>query len=236
MRPSSKLLLVYYYHCTCTLFKIPSWFLCCTCCCIHSRIPYLYEDAFHWYESFDPLGELLTKPNPTPVLDVMDRVLNYLVSACLWPSDRIHLFGFAQGGCVVAETALRRWQASPPAPSSGSTSLASHPLGSVVTVEGPLLSYPTIKPPCAIPVLYFHRSKLTSSSDLTSLQKGFAYVNEARCPGQEGMPRGKEEWTIMMEFWSRMLSSRTPEMGGLHPVLSGGPPVPSSTSEVIDDV
>lgn len=201
------------------------------------RVPYLYEDAFQWYESFDRFGELLTQPNPTPALDVMDRVLGYLTTECSWPSDRIHLFGFAQGGSVAAEVALRRWTASlPPASSSSTAEATPLPLASIVTVDGPLLSYPTVKPPCAVPALFFHRSKQASSIALTALKKGFSSLNESRFPGsQEGMPRGKEEWAKVVEFWSRMLSSRMPEMDGLHPVLSGGPAIPSSsnsTSEI----
>lgn len=190
------------------------------------RIPYLYEDAFQWYESFDPLGELLANPNPTPALDVMDRVLGYLVSSCSWPPERIHLFGYAQGGSVAAEMALRRWKLSVPAPSSNSPAPATLPLGSIVTVDGSLLSYPTLKPACAIPALYFHHTEEGSSDALVSFRKGFSSVNEVRFPGQAGMPRGKE-WGKIVEFWSRMLSSRLTEMEGLHPVLSGGPSPPA---------
>jgi hypothetical protein len=153
----------------------------------------------------------------------MERVLDYLTSSCSWPSERIHLFGFAQGGSVAAEIALRRWKVSVPAPSSGSSTPAKLPLGSIVTVDGTLLSYPTFTPACAIPALYFHHSEQESTKALGSFRKGFSKVNEARFPGREGMPRSKEEWAKIVEFWSRMLSSRPPEMEGLHPVLSVAP-------------
>lgn len=192
------------------------------------RIPYLYEDAFQWYESFDQLGELLTDPNPTLALDMMDRVLEYLTSSCSWPPERIHLFGFAQGGSVAAEVALRRWKISIPAPSSGSSTPPKLPLGSIVIVDGPLLSYPTFEPACATPALCFHHSEQESTKRFGSFRKGFSKTNEVRFPGQEGMPRSKEEWAKIVEFWSRMLSSRLPEMEGLHPVLSGGPSLPAA--------
>jgi len=191
-----------------------------------SKIPYLYEDAFQWYESFDPLGELLASPNPTPALDVMDQVLDYLISSCSWPPERIHLFGYAQGGSVAAEIALRRWKASVSSLSPGSSNVAKLPLGSIVAVDGPLLSYPTLKPPCAIPALYCHHSKQEPSSAVMSFRKGFSFVNEVQFPGQDGMPRNKGEWDKIVTIWSRMLSSRLPEMEGLYPVLSGGPSAP----------
>lgn len=199
----------------------------------------MYEEAFQWYESFDQLGELLTNPNPTPAIDVMNRVLEYLVTKCSWPADRIHVFGFGQGGSLAAELALKRWKTSLPPPSSSasppvsgdvstSDAPASLPLGSIVSVEGPLLSFPTVQPKCSIPLLFFHHSSSSgSSSALTSFKKGFSAVNEARFAGQEGMPRSKEEWAKVVEFWSRVLSARMPDMDGLHPVISGGPAPPS---------
>ncbi|KAF8311991.1 hypothetical protein DL93DRAFT_2149541 [Clavulina sp. PMI_390] len=201
-----------------------------------SKIPYLDdEDAFQWYESFDRFGDLLTQPNPTSALDVMDRVLNYLTSECSWPPDRIHLFGFAQGGSVALEITVRRWKASLPAPSATADPSANAPLpiASVVSADGPLISYPTFKPLCATPILFFHRGAQANGPVVSSLKKGFSYVNEVAAPMPPsqaqvgGMPRGKDEWAKVIEFWSRMLSSRTPEMDGLHPVLSGGPSLPT---------
>ncbi|KAI0632647.1 hypothetical protein C8Q77DRAFT_1158130 [Trametes polyzona] len=57
--------------------------------------PYLYEEAYRWYTSFDPLGELLDRPNPTPVLELLSKVVNHLVKDCAWPPQRIHFFGCA---------------------------------------------------------------------------------------------------------------------------------------------
>ena len=199
------------------------------------RVPYLYEDAFQWYESFDPLGDLLPNPNPTPALEVMGRVVEYLKATCLWPADRMHLFGFGQGGTLAAEFALARWKRALPAQSaagpsdntsSGAAARLLLPLASLVSIEGPLLSFPTLKPPCAIPTLYFHRSFQTTSASIRSFEKGFSDVKEARCEGQEGMPRNKSEWGQVIQFWGRVLASRLPDMDGLHPVISGGPSVP----------
>lgn len=51
-------------------------------------------------------------------------------------------------------------------------------------------------------------------------------MSEVQFPGQDGMPRNKGEWVRIVDFWSRVLSSRLPEMEGLYPVLSGGPSAP----------
>ncbi|KAF8867427.1 hypothetical protein CPB85DRAFT_1246968, partial [Mucidula mucida] len=97
------------------------------------QIPYLYEQAFQWYESFDPLGELIPHPNPTAALDLLSNITEHLVNGCHWPPARIHFFGFAQGGSVAAEFGIR-WVKS---------HLDSN-FGSITSVAGPLLSYPTL--------------------------------------------------------------------------------------------
>ena len=77
---------------------------------ISIRIPFLYEQAFQWYTSFDPLGELIERPNPTPALDLLTKVIGHLVQDCRWPPQRIHFFGFAQGGTVAAEFGMTWWK------------------------------------------------------------------------------------------------------------------------------
>ncbi|EKM78385.1 hypothetical protein AGABI1DRAFT_75973, partial [Agaricus bisporus var. burnettii JB137-S8] len=74
------------------------------------KIPYLYEEAYQWYESFDPLGELLPHPNPTPAIQLLEKIVLYLTTECQWPLQRIHWFGFAQGGSVIVEFALWWWK------------------------------------------------------------------------------------------------------------------------------
>jgi hypothetical protein len=194
------------------------------------RIPYLYEDAFQWYESFDQLGELLAHPNPTPALDILDRIIHYLIepetdNGCGWPLDRIHFFGFGQGGTLVAECALRLWKRQL-GNAAGRDNPSRGQIASIVSVEGPLLEFPTVKPPCASPSLYFHRSKRASDPSVSTFHKGFSDVKEVRVGGAEGMPRSKGEWAGIVEFWGRVLASRMPEMEGLHPIISGGPTLP----------
>ncbi|CDO76512.1 hypothetical protein BN946_scf184712.g2 [Trametes cinnabarina] len=135
------------------------------------KIPFLYEEAYQWYTSFDPLGELLERPNPTPALELLSKVADHLINECSWQPNRIHLFGFAQGGSVAAEFALKFWkselslqQKSLPSSLPGSDALGSEPrsLASVVTVCGPLLSYPTLQKPCPTPIFVFHRARQPS--------------------------------------------------------------------------
>jgi hypothetical protein len=180
------------------------------------RIPYLYEEAFQWYESFDPLGEVIASPNPTKGLDFLAGVLSHLTKDCSWPPQRIHLFGLMQGGSVAAEGVLGWWRQQPQ--SAGPTDA----LGSLVSIAGPMLSYPTIARPCPTPVLVFERSNTMPSDALTAFRKGFSMVTGVKKPG-EGMPRSKEEWEPIMRFWSEQLRRR--QVDGLYEVMDDINPI-----------
>ncbi|KAH9829261.1 uncharacterized protein C8Q71DRAFT_718508 [Rhodofomes roseus] len=186
------------------------------------QIPFLYEQAFQWYTSFDPLGELLEQPNPTPALDLLDRVLAHLTGDCAWPPGRIHLFGFAQGGTVAAEYTLRWWRAELER-QRADAGYALRPLGTVVSVSGSLLSYPTLSTLCPTPVLLFHRAPPAESAlkaaDLSAFRKGFSHFVEVQRGSRDGMPASKDEWEPIMRFWSERLSKRP--MEGLYEVMSG---------------
>ncbi|KAI0820505.1 hypothetical protein BC628DRAFT_848418 [Trametes gibbosa] len=198
------------------------------------KIPFLYEEAYQWYTSFDPLGELLAQPNPTPALELIARVVEHLVRDCAWPPHRIHLFGFAQGGSVAAEFALRYWrtaQALHPKSFSSTMDSASSSaglpwLGSVISISGPLLSYPTVQKQCPTPLLIFHRpapaDTAMPSDAVTGLKKGFAKVEEVKMKG-DGMPRSRDEWEPIMRFWSDHLGRRP--IDGLYEVMSGAVPL-----------
>jgi predicted esterase len=170
-------------------------------------IPFLEEDdpeAYQWYPTYDDLGELLTNPNPSSILQSLVAFLELLIAECSWQSSRIHLFGFAQGGSVAIELALL-W-----------SRLKGTDLGSVITVAGPLLSYPTISS-CTSPVLVIHRPGSSDSAlrpaDLSAIRKGFTgrVIEEKFSSKKEGMPAGKDEWEPLMRFWSETLSRRAPE-------------------------
>ncbi|KIJ16351.1 hypothetical protein PAXINDRAFT_132259 [Paxillus involutus ATCC 200175] len=204
------------------------------------QIPYLYEQAFQWYSSFDPLGDIIERPNPTPALEVIAKVLNYLTTDCTWPPNRIHIFGFGQGGSVAAESALAWWkrelararmkskieevnegEKDSGTPSNNEDVQTPRSLGSVVSISGPLLSYPTFDTPCQTPLLLFHRASLAKGA-FTSFSKGFARAQEvvkSGGQGEESMPRSRDEWKPVMQFWSEVLGRR---MGnGLYEVMTG---------------
>lgn len=199
------------------------------------QIPFLYEQAYQWYTSFDPLGDLIDRPNPTPALDLLRIVISHLVDDCNWPPLRIHLFGFAQGGSVAVESVVSWWKGElartrklqvtenreHDEEDDDRRGNITRQLGSVVTVGGPLLSYPTLEKPCPTPLLIFHRGSLCKSA-FASFSKAFAKVQEVerRDGGQDArMPCSKDEWEPIMRFWSEVLGRRTGE--DLYEVMSG---------------
>ncbi|KIK99537.1 hypothetical protein PAXRUDRAFT_822613 [Paxillus rubicundulus Ve08.2h10] len=193
------------------------------------QIPYLYEQAFQWYSSFDPLGDIIEHPNPTPALELIAKVLNHLTTDCTWPPNRIHIFGFGQGGSVAAESALAWWKRELArarmksrieevnkgekdcgAPSNSEDVQVPRSLGSVVSVSGPLLSYSTLDTPCQTPLLLFHRASLAKGA-FTSFSKGFVRAQEivkSDGQGEESMPCSRDEWQPVMQFWSEALGRR----------------------------
>jgi hypothetical protein len=147
------------------------------------------------------------------------------VDDCGWPAPRIHLFGFAQGGSVAAESALKWWRRRLQQPQQqNTTDVSVQPLGSVVTIGGPLLSYPTLSPACTTSILVFHRPPPKGPSlqgdALPAFKKGFTRVIDVKKSG-EGMPRSKDEWYPIMEFWSERLPRQQSE--GLYEVITGVP-------------
>jgi len=194
------------------------------------QIPFLHEEAYQWYPSFDQLGDIIERPNPAGAVTLLSTVLDHLMSVCTWPAQNIHLFGFAQGGSVALESIVTRWKAEAQKSSisrvedspNDSTPLSKTSFGSIVSVGGPLLLHHALSTACPTPVLLFHRTPTSEISipagELASLRKCFSAVKEIKAPG-DGMPRSREEWHPIMEFWSQRLSRRPVE--GLYKVMSG---------------
>jgi hypothetical protein len=176
---------------------------------------------------------MLTAPNPTPALELLTKVVDHLTKDLYWPLNRIHFFGFAQGGGVAAEFCIKKWKdqlqahRNAGAPSEGTSEQANIPsasFGSVVTVSGPLLSYPTTTAPSPTPILVVHRpapsEEALPANAIKSFQRGFQTVTETKLSAtRSGMPRSKDEWEPIMRFWSVNLSRRPVE--GLYEVMSG---------------
>jgi len=180
------------------------------------KVPFLYEEAYQWYPSFDQLGELIENPNPSETLDWLLKVLKHLVDDCEWPANRIHLLGFSQGGSVASELALRWWR-------SQRNDGMKQPiaLSSVVSISGPLLSYPTIAQDtrCPSPILFFHWSDdaQVRTSGVGAFSKGYVAVRDIKIAGSGGMPRSRDEWYPIMQFWSEMMGRR--ELSGAHEII-----------------
>ncbi|KAJ7130259.1 hypothetical protein C8R44DRAFT_775200 [Mycena epipterygia] len=175
------------------------------------QVPFLYEESYAWFPSFDDLGELIERPNPTPALALMDRIVHHLTDDCAWPLHRIHLFGFAQGGTVAVEFGVKRCRET---------------LGSIVTISGPLLSYPTLTALSVTPLLVAYRAPALPPNALSAFKKGFQRVVEHKMGSQGGMPASKPEWEPIMRFWSEVLGRR--RVDGVYEVMSGMSPVVES--------
>lgn len=150
-------------------------------------------------------------PDPRAALDALATLVAHLTQECGWRSEHIHLLGFAQGGSIALELAIALARTVRPA-------AAPHPepqmvLGSVVSVDGPLLQHPTFSPRVPTPVLAFHRSPAPAPS----LGRAFASVTDLRAPpvlrGSEGegegeggvpaMPRASAgEWDGIIRWWA----------------------------------
>jgi len=82
-------------------------------------------------------------------------------------------------------------------------------VGSVVSICGSLISFPTSELGIETPVAYFTRTDARGQlgqKELTGVKRGFKKVEvlQARGGGQN-MPRGKDEWQGIMRFWSEVL-------------------------------
>ncbi|KAG8712396.1 hypothetical protein FRC11_000258 [Ceratobasidium sp. 423] len=162
-------------------------------------VPFLEEgeEMYQWYTSFTSLGELIERPNPIPAVEKVHRIIEYLKQECQWPTTRIHLFGFAQGGSVALESALRFGGG----------------VKSVVSVGGGLVESPTrAGPGSATRVLY-----VGPSAGEQGLRKGFGNVQTHKMD-EVRMIRGQGEWSTVMRFWSEVLERRGPEGEGIHQV------------------
>lgn len=94
--------------------------------------------------------------------------------------------------------------------------------GSIVSVSGPLLSYPTLAPSSPTPLLIVHSSSQSDATlppgAITAYKKGYKHVTE-KMSTAAGMPASREGWKPIMEFWSKHLGRRQVE--GLYEVMSG---------------
>jgi len=153
------------------------------------QVPFLYAESYQWYPSFTPLGELIPSPNPTSAISLLSSVIHNLIRDCGWNGANIHLLGFAQGGTVAAEFGVDRWKSflvgqGKVKDGTGNKENPTKSLGSIISISGPLLSYPTTSKPAPTPLLVFHRPPSADSAlrpaDLTAFRRVFTTVVEVK--------------------------------------------------------
>lgn len=159
-------------------------------------VPLLDEEAFTWWETFTELAEILPSQNQNPaaLTRAACGLLDHLIDKLGWLPRNIHLLGFGQGGTAALETCLTwSWQR------QKSSSPTEPVLGSVVSIGGPLLSFPTFQPLLSTPVLFHHHKSFPSA--LSSLRRGFTRVTEMlSAANKAGQAAGGLEDAVMPSF------------------------------------
>lgn len=146
-------------------------------------------------------------PDPTAAMKLLSDVLKELQQdPYQWSGDCIHLFGFGQGGTLACETALQL----------GKNQQQDVQVGSIVTIQGPLLSLPYRNArTLSTMVLYVYRGKngisTKTQTGVAALERVFTSVKTLRLPEKNGaavaMPDNKDEWKDIMTYWSEHLQS-----------------------------
>lgn len=185
------------------------------------KIP-LMEDSFEWYQTYLPLGDVVSNPDPTPAIGLLTDVLIHLIQDCGWKSHHMHIFGYGQGGTLAAELGIAWWRRHLSLSGKKKTETGFGGLfGSIISISGPLLSYPTLSKPSPTPLLIVHsqndREMAFPAGAMTAIGKGYGDVTE-QVNKTGGMPSSKEEWFPVMKFWSKQLVRRG--MEGLHEIMS----------------
>ena len=142
--------------------------------------------------------------DPTAILVHIRRIISHLCEKCGWLPEAVHLFGYGAGGSVCAEAALA-W----------SKLSESKCLGSVISVNGPLLSFPILSQLSPTPCLLWRRQEEARKANV-AFRKGFTNLTEEVVKGPAlGMPQNQVEWLPIMKWacfiltvWLRWKSQR----------------------------
>jgi hypothetical protein len=161
--------------------------------------------SYSWYNTFDRMFNPMPNPDPTKHIPTLRKLLEALTSAEMgWQLNRIHLFGWGQGGSMALELASN----------IGAKPLdEAQRLGSVTSICGPLLySSSSGSSTSQTPALVFTRLSPQSAArnrlanDLKNRFKEVEVINGEKGKGGEDMPRGRGEWEGIMRFWGHILS------------------------------
>lgn len=144
----------------------------------------------------------IPNPDPSKHIPSLRKLLETLTSPEIgWDLNRIHLFGWGQGGSMALEVALN----------IARTPLNDQRLGSVISICGPVLTSSS-SGQSQTPALFFTRVAPQSAAysrlvtDLKTRFKEVEVVNGEKGKSGEDMPRGRSEWEGIMKFWGNMLS------------------------------
>jgi len=110
-------------------------------------------------------------------------------------------------------------------PSDSIPEIPATSFGSIITVSGPLLSFPSLSTSSPTPLLAISRpppSELTlTPNDISAFKRGFQVMREVKYERQSGgMPESQAEWEPIMRFWSEKLERRVGEEAGLYEVMN----------------
>lgn len=171
-------------------------------------MPAIETSACQSRNHVQPAG--IPNPNPSAAIELLCKIIGELEQAPYgWSLNSTHLFGFGQGGTLACETALQ----------FSKSGQMDRELGSVVSIQGPLLSLPPQSAkPGSTKILFVCRAKTAVTSaktkaGISALERAFASVKILRLSEKSGMatamPDSRAEWEGIMAFWSEHLQSST---------------------------
>ncbi|KAF9216555.1 hypothetical protein BGZ59_009153 [Podila verticillata] len=190
-------------------------------CCVQAPtpVPYLEEEGWTWYPSFNNLtGELLGPDSPERMLQMKQKVrpnlvslVKHFVEKCGFESNKIFLFGFSQGGEVALDLAA----------------FGGIPLGGVISIGGYLMEEVQNDPPALkkmpTQVLVLQGDKDDSRPVKVAKDK-FKYIQRVfganNCAQKivdgmgHGMPTNEAGWQPLMMFFANNLTSASPALAG----------------------
>ncbi|KAF9317761.1 hypothetical protein BG003_000369 [Podila horticola] len=190
-------------------------------CCVQApmAVPYLEEEGWTWYPSFNNLtGELLGPDSPERLLQVKQKIrpnlvslVKHFVDKCGFASHKIFLFGFSQGGEMALDLAA----------------FGGVPLGGVISIGGYLMDEVQNDPPALkqmpTQVLVLQGDK-DDTRPIKVAKDKFKYIQRifgaSNCVQKivdgmgHGMPTNEAGWQPLMVFFANNLTSASPALAG----------------------
>ncbi|KAG0223507.1 hypothetical protein BGW41_005466 [Actinomortierella wolfii] len=184
-------------------------------CCIQAPtpVPYLEEESWQWYPSFDLLtGEKLGPESPERMRQMRQLVrpelvkfLRHCIDYCGFSADRIVLFGFSQGGSVALDLAA----------------FGNLNLKAVISIAGYFMEesqgIPATTSPLTTRILVLQGDKdVTVPSKIAKdkfkyIERVFSKANATHCIIEgmgDTMPDSEAAWRLIMKFFAEVLEYR----------------------------